>query len=1312
MLSFVTWKWRPYLLPQGLQWLSVPLFSTLMRWVTDYMMTSEAAPPDAETQLRDLFNSCVTVVRPITSLSEAAPTPATVTTPLQPVKGGVVGSVCGTLTDAGLVQLCGKLQLDCAVGQLKCILQRNRKDPENAEGLVDGVTFKEFLDAFVSLLSQQEQRSKSPQGGFSSPIVESMSGRTVNRDLETSPQGGDVKNKSRSSLSSVRMNLVQVLEEQEGEEMPVQGISSSNQPPSLGLVGDSEEDYLRNTWRRLGVGHDGFLSLEELASVCHAIGMEKVAHEVIEQLFSRLDVDGDGRISFEEFLHMFQNGGPTPNSSLTLTDSKQQEMRTGSHSRVSTVGQDRLGTSSESGIFSSIDQEGSGYVNVESLLELWDSLHIGEGTTCLLQHLGFSQRPQDRVCLSDLTSALEDECGLTEQDPNRRATPHNVALISFSSELKFVRGMLESTRCERDKLRSDLNEANQRLGLLAQELDEHNAHMEADTQLKIQELERQHKEQIRLLQEAVGQERDSVREQVAILTRDLQKHNAQLQEEDTKLRNQVALLQKDIKRLEGENLDLCSRVGEGDRALLMLEKQGAELYHLKHKVAEFESSSPREEEYRTLLERLDRISTENQRLRDCNDEYLAQIEAQKMRHLTSSHSDRDCPNLDGSCMGDYLDSSLSVLAPGKRRGSNSCGSGEDSCGEESPRGGKVRRCSKGLNFHYVDVRSCDESFLDTSLSPKGQSAIPSHHSSFNEGSQPPSLEDGASLKVPHTHSSTITSKVFSHVPNSVDKDLSGKRCGSCTHSQSSQDHDESEEQQALDKEVAELCRQPNKQQQIDKVRVEVLEHQCQGLEGELGRLKVEVVKVVEEKERLEEERDRLQEKCKEISFKASDAVKMRTLQKRCRALAEKIQSKRLALMGRDDKVENNGATSGKEKRSLETVPEEEEELDDPKEPKADSGNEEESKEDDYGLLEEQVLGLQEDLCQERDFLEKQKAQLEDKLRTLEHSYEMLQLEFDKTEDYWSLKLQEEQEYYEEERKLYDEKFHALERKVHEYDERFAASGGDLDDSNPCKLSTIEESVMWEKQVTDLEDEVTQLRKQVGTLQQEHYNMDELVEERVQEAREAAGQELQQQISSLQSQLVQQQTLNNQLKEQMSKLHQEYEHHVKELQRKEHLDQPTDGCQANDMNQECTSTTEAHSHQGPSTIGYCGGEETIVTLLRTQLREAQSRLRNQEAALKHHHTHANHILKVSREQHAAEVANLEAMMGATQRMLGQHIAKYKDQLSKASRSDALVRELYLENAQLMRALQVTEGRQKSAEESGRRLGLQQLAHTCT
>ncbi|KAG0720054.1 Ninein-like protein [Chionoecetes opilio] len=143
------------------------------------------------------------------------------------------------------------------------------------------------------------------------------------------------------------------------------GLSTSptpdSQPNSLAYSGDNEEEYLRATWQRLGVGHDGYLSLEELASVCHAIGMDKVANEVLEQLFSRLDVDGDGRISFEEFVHMFQNGGPSGNTSLTLDDSLPLDVAGSTLSCMSSASEERRGLGmAESSVFSALDPNNTG----------------------------------------------------------------------------------------------------------------------------------------------------------------------------------------------------------------------------------------------------------------------------------------------------------------------------------------------------------------------------------------------------------------------------------------------------------------------------------------------------------------------------------------------------------------------------------------------------------------------------------------------------------------------------------------------------------------------------------------------------------------------------------------------------------------------------------------------------------------------------------------------------------------------------------------------------------------------------------------
>ena len=45
-------------------------------------------------------------------------------------------------------------------------------------------------------------------------------------------------------------------------------------------LGESEEEYLRSIWGKLGVGQDGYLDQSQLALVCECIGMEKLSDEV------------------------------------------------------------------------------------------------------------------------------------------------------------------------------------------------------------------------------------------------------------------------------------------------------------------------------------------------------------------------------------------------------------------------------------------------------------------------------------------------------------------------------------------------------------------------------------------------------------------------------------------------------------------------------------------------------------------------------------------------------------------------------------------------------------------------------------------------------------------------------------------------------------------------------------------------------------------------------------------------------------------------------------------------------------------------
>ncbi|NWU17232.1 NIN protein, partial [Cephalopterus ornatus] len=59
-------------------------------------------------------------------------------------------------------------------------------------------------------------------------------------------------------------------------------------------------------------------------------------------------------------------------------------------------------------------------------------------------------------------------------------------------------------------------------------------------------------------------------------------------------------------------------------------------------------------------------------------------------------------------------------------------------------------------------------------------------------------------------------------------------------------------------------------------------------------------------------------------------------------------------------------------------------------------------------------------------------------------------------------------------------------------------------------------------------------------------------------------------------------------------------------------------------------------------------------------------------------------------------DVEQKLRLVKRLLQDKVNQLKEQLSKNTKADAMVKDLYVENAQLLKALEATEQRQKSAE----------------
>lgn len=111
----------------------------------------------------------------------------------------------------------------------------------------------------------------------------------------------------------------------------------------------------------------------------------------------------------------------------------------------------------------------------------------------------------------------------------------------------------------------------------------------------------------------------------------------------------------------------------------------------------------------------------------------------------------------------------------------------------------------------------------------------------------------------------------------------------------------------------------------------------------------------------------------------------------------------------------------------------------------------------------------------------------------------------------------------------------------------------------------------------------------------------------------------------------------------------------------------------------------------------------VDQLQNQLLEEQQKVQQLQERMRFHAEQTNRQLAMQQEEHEKLLRRMEERMQDVEMnlknvrvMLQEKVDQLNEQLEKTAKSDILLKDLYVENAQLMKALQVTEQRQKSAE----------------
>ncbi|XP_040476880.1 ninein-like protein isoform X1 [Ursus maritimus] len=393
--------------------------------------------------------------------------------------------------------------------------------------------------------------------------------------------------------------------------------------PSL----DTPESRVRGIWEELGVGSSGHLDEQELAVVCQSIGLQGLEKEELEDLFNKLDQDGDGRVSLEEFQLGLFNHGPT---SLPESSTPVKPSMSWSHYQVlEETGCQTATTSSLVSVCSglrllgSID-DGTGFAFPEQLIALWAQEGIQNGRE-ILQSLDFSV--DEKVNLLELTWALENELmmvgGATQQ----------AALACYRQELSFRQGQVEQMARERDKARQDLEKAEKRNLEFVQEMDDCHSALERLTEKKIQHLEQGYRERLSLLRSEVERERELFWEQTckqrAVLEKDLER----LRAEEASLREKLTLALKENSRLQKEIIEVVEKLSESEKLVLKLQNDLE--FVLKDKLEPQSTELLAQEE--RFTEVLKEYELKCRDLQDRNDELQAALEGLRARLPPSWH---------------------------------------------------------------------------------------------------------------------------------------------------------------------------------------------------------------------------------------------------------------------------------------------------------------------------------------------------------------------------------------------------------------------------------------------------------------------------------------------------------------------------------------------------------------------------------------------------------------------------------------------------------------------------------------------------
>ncbi|XP_051945396.1 ninein-like protein isoform X2 [Xyrauchen texanus] len=397
---------------------------------------------------------------------------------------------------------------------------------------------------------------------------------------------------------------------QDGTESPQRSLD-----PQLKVT----DGQVRAVWEELGVGAGGSLNREELSLVCDHIGLKDLQSEELDSLFRKLDKDQDGRLSLSELQSgLFRphfHAAPLSTSTPTQPKPQRSICKALEERVVRSTSPSFLSATVGQRLLTRLD-DGSGCTFPETVITLWTEEGI-HNSMDILQTLDFSL--EERLGLAELTLALDNELLVSGNGV------HQAALVSYKNEINYLQVLADQACQERDKVKADLELADRRNLQLVREVDDRHATIESLNESKIKGLEQEFRGKLAALRSDLEYESEVLLEQVEEERERLREELQLLRAQDASLQEDVCTAAKENSRLEEEVHLLKEKLSEAESTISKLEKDLDHLLQDKYDGLDPNGTGllNQEEHFSEIIKEFEQKCRE---LQDRNDELHSELE--------------------------------------------------------------------------------------------------------------------------------------------------------------------------------------------------------------------------------------------------------------------------------------------------------------------------------------------------------------------------------------------------------------------------------------------------------------------------------------------------------------------------------------------------------------------------------------------------------------------------------------------------------------------------------------------------------------